>query len=219
MRDPPTRFTDQQMALILKRAAELQATGEEPIHTLEAIQQIADQVGIDRGLVAEAAAAVSAPGAGAGPLLFGPPSSFRVTRQVAGALGAADQPLLIAAIRDHLPEVGHVTAVAGGFEWHGGSSDDKTAVTFTSSPTGTTIRVDRRRFAPKFGLFMGAGSLTMLATVAGLGVSPIVSAGLGLGTFVLSFSAARFVWDRMARGGRQRIDRLLVELSDRLDRT
>lgn len=219
MTDTGPRYTDQQMAQILKRAAELQASGEEPVHSLAAIQQIAEQVGIDRGLVAAAAATISAPGTGGGHLVFGTPSSFRLTRQVSGALDAADQAPLVALIRDHLPEVGEVHAFAGGLEWHGGPSDNKTAITFTPAPTGTTIRVDRRRFAPKFGLFMGAGSLTMVATVAGLGVSPLFSAGLGVGTFLVSFAAARFAWERMARSGRQRIDRLLADLAKRLDRT
>jgi hypothetical protein len=47
MPTPGPRYTDEQMALILKRAAELQSAGEEQIHTLAEIQQIAQQVGIE----------------------------------------------------------------------------------------------------------------------------------------------------------------------------
>src|SRR5262245_38849338 len=56
--DMPKLFTDQQMALILKRAAERQAAGAEPTHSLESIQDIARQVGIDSALVADAAATI-----------------------------------------------------------------------------------------------------------------------------------------------------------------
>lgn len=216
MSDAGPRFTDQQMALILKRAAELQATGEEPVHTLEAIQQIAEQVGIDPQRIAEAAAAVQAPGAASSHLLFGAPTAFRLTRQVAGSLEAVDHAALIATIRDHLPEVGEVKEFAGGFEWHAGPSDNKTAIAFTPAPGGIAVRVNGRYFAPKFALFISAGALTFVTGLAGLGVSPELGAGLGLGMFALTFTSARLLWNRVASTGRRRLERLLGVLVEQL---
>ena len=219
MSDPGTRFTDQQMALILKRAAELQATGEEPVHTLESIQQIAQQVGIDPQLVAQAADALPLQGSASGRLLFGAPSAYRLTRQTASPLQAADRAALIGTIRDHLPQVGKVNEFAGGLEWHGGPGLDKTAITFTPSPRGTVIRVDGRNFDSKFTLFMSAGAITAVAGLAGLGVSPELGAGLGLGTLAITFTSARLLWNRLALAGRRKLERLVAALADQLDRS
>jgi hypothetical protein len=219
MSDAAPQFTDQQMALIIKRAAELQATGEEPVHTLEAIQQIAQQVGIDPQFVAQAAVALQAPRSAAGPLLFGAPSAYRLARQTAGLLQSADHAALIATIRDHLPEVGEVKEFAGGFEWHAGPSDNKTAITFIPSPKGTVIRVDGRHFGSKFALFMSAGAVTLVTGLAGLGVSPEVGVGLGLGTFALSFTSARLLWNRLHMAGRRKLERLIVVLAEQLGRS
>jgi hypothetical protein len=216
MSDAGPRFTDQQMALILKRAAELQATGEEPVHTLEAIQQIAEQVGIDPQRIAEAAAAVQAPGAAPSHLIFGAPSAYRLTRQVGGSLDSADHAALIATIRDHLPDVGQVQEFAGGFEWHAGSADNKTAITLTPTPRGTAVRVDGRYFATKFVLFLSASVLTFLTGIAGLAVSPVLGAGLALGMCALTFTSARLLWNRASSRGRRRLERLLVALTGQL---
>jgi hypothetical protein len=220
MAEQDPRFTDQQMALILKRAAELQATGEEPVHTLAAIQEIARQVGIDAQLVADAAADLPAAGGRFGPRLLGAPSEFRVSRRIPGALQAADHPAVIATIRDHLPEVGEVQELAGGLEWHAGEDNNKTAITFTPSSGGTIVRIDGRYFGLKLILYLGAGAMTMLTGLLGMAGSPELGAGLGLGMFALSFASARYAWNRIAERGRRRLERLLAALTAQLaDRT
>ena len=125
----------------------------------------------------------------------------------------------IGTIRDHLPQVGKVNEFAGGLEWHGGPGLDKTAITFTPSPRGTVIRVDGRNFDSKFTLFMSAGAITAVAGLAGLGVSPELGAGLGLGTLAITFTSARLLWNRLALAGRRKLERLVVALADQLDRS
>src|SRR4051812_5379894 len=103
MTDPRTRYTDQQMALILNRAAELQAAGDERRYTLEEIQAIAQQVGIEPEQVAVAAAALPAPNGR--PALFGAPSAYRLSRRISATSQPVDEPTVIATIRDHMPAV------------------------------------------------------------------------------------------------------------------
>jgi len=63
------RYSDREMALILKRAATLQEQGpdavaQEQSHTLTELERVAIEVGIDPRYVAEAAAAVDAESVG-----------------------------------------------------------------------------------------------------------------------------------------------------------
>ena len=125
------------MALILKRAAELQATGDEPAYSLESIQQIAEQVGIDRKFVADVAATLDQlPG---GSSLLGAPSDFRLTRRVERSQ-AIDEAAILATIRDHLPYgAGEMRAVGDGIEWHAGPGDNKTVVSVRSRPRSNDV--------------------------------------------------------------------------------
>ena len=204
------------MALILKRAAELQATGEQPAYTLEAIQHIAQQVGIDPQFVADAAASLPTPAAAAGSLLFGAPSAYRLSRRIPGILQATDHPAVIATIRDHMPEVGEVRELAGSFEWHAGRADNMTAISFTPSPGGTLVRMDGRYMAPKFLLFLGASTVAMLTGLLGTAASPELGVGLGLGVFAVAFTSARFAWNLTADRGRRRLEHLLARLTEQL---
>ena len=219
MSDAGPRFTDQQMALILKRAAELQATGEEPVHTLEAIQQIAEQVGIDPQRIAEAAAAVQAPGAASSHLLFGATHGIS-THQAGRGLARGRRPR-----RAHRHHPGSPPRGRGGqgirrrIRMACRPADNKTAIAFTPAPGGIAVRVNGRYFAPKFGLFISAGALTFVTGLAGLGVSPELGAGLGLGMFALSFTTARLLWNRVASRGRRSLERLLGVLVEQLGRS
>jgi hypothetical protein len=212
------RYTDEQMALILKRASELQARGEEPAHTLEAIQQIAQQAGIDPQFVADAAATVPAFGTPVLARLLGAPSAYRLSRRIPGTFLTGDHAALIATIRDHMPQVGEVKEVAGSFEWHAGPSDNKTAITFTPSSGVTVVRIDSRYLAPKFVLFLGATVVTLITGVVGSAVSPQLGVPLGLGMLALSFTSARSLWNRTARRARAKLERLLAALTEQLGR-
>jgi len=55
MQQLPRRFTDEEMAVIIKRAAALQAAREARSVTLEELQEIGVQVGIDPALIAHVA--------------------------------------------------------------------------------------------------------------------------------------------------------------------
>jgi len=116
MADIPTsaRYSEQEMALILKRAAELQegADGRGVQRTLSEIAEIAAEVGIDATFVAEAVAELERPPTRAGWL--GAPTRFYDERSVAGTLSPAEISELLDRARAELGLHGAVQQVFDG---------------------------------------------------------------------------------------------------------
>jgi hypothetical protein len=206
------------MALILKRAAELQSAGEEQIHTLAEIQQIAQQVGIEPRLIAAAAAGLPArtQGRATDGVLFGAPSSYRLTRRLPGSPFATHRAQLIATIRDHMAQVGSVREFEDRIEWYAGPADNKAAVTIEPSESETVIRVDLRQQGPKVGLFLLAGSVTLVAAVAGTIASPAIGMAIGAGTLVSTFAGARVWWQRIVARRERRVGALMDALTNEI---
>ncbi len=203
------------MALILKRAAELQATGDEPAHSLESIQQIAGQVGIDPKLVAEVAGTLDRSPDGSS--LLGAPSDFRLTRRVERSR-VIDQAAILATIRDHLPYgAGEMRAVGDGIEWHAGPADNKTVVAVAPGSDRTTLRIDARQHGVKAVAYIGAVSAGALAGVVSIGLWHAPGAAVAAAAMGASFAGARALWNRHAERRRQRFQRLLDALSDQLN--
>jgi hypothetical protein len=213
---PDPRYTDEQMALILKRAAESQSVGEEQVHTLAEIQQIAQQVGIEPRLIAAAAAGLPTrrQGRANDGILFGAPSSYRLTRRLPGSPVAARRAELIATIRDHMAQVGSVSEFDDRIEWYAGPADNKSAVTIEPSESETVIRVDMRQHGPKVGLYLLAGTVTLVATVVGTIASPVVGMAIGAGTLVSTFTGARTWWGRIAARRERRVGALMEALTN-----
>lgn len=208
------KYTDQQMALILKRAAELQATGDESSHSLESIQDIARQVGIDPRLVAEAATNLDVPSANRS--LFGAPSAFRVARRLSGSPAPIDHAAVLGTIRDHLPFAGEARNVGDGIEWHAGPADNKTVVAISPSANGPTLRIDARQQGPKAMLYLAAGTVGVTAGVASVALlaAPAVAVAVGLGTLAASFASARAIWNLHVKRRSKRFQALSDALAD-----
>ena len=214
MPTPDPRYTDEQMALILKRAAELQSASEEQTRSLAEIQQIAQQVGIEPRLVAVAAAGLPSDGRATDNVLFGAPSSYRLTRRLAGMPPPAQQ--VIATIRDHMTQVGAVREFEDRLEWYAGPADNKAAVTVLPLEGETVVRVDIRQHGPKVGVFLLAGTLTLVAGVAGTIASPAIGVAVGAGTLLLTFTGARAWWSRIVARRARRVDALMEALTNQV---
>lgn len=210
------RYTDGQMAAILKRAAELQSSGEEPVHELGTIQDIAQQVGIDPRHVADAAAMAAFQGSGASGRIFGASAAFRRSLQLPEVLSATDRSTVVGIIRDQMPQVGVVTESADRLEWHAGPRDNMTAVTVSSAPGGTLIRADFRHLAPKIGFYSGVAVATLAGGALSAAIWPGLGAGPAVGICALAFATARFLWNRFAHRRQQRLEQLLAILGDQL---
>jgi hypothetical protein len=98
---PFDSYTDDELALIIRRAAALQAADETDRHSLEDIQEIATQVGIPAELVAQVAAELprGAPPGSITRMLFGPRASRVASGTAAHRATPTGYPDLLAALR------------------------------------------------------------------------------------------------------------------------
>jgi len=210
--DMPKLFTDQQMALILKRAAERQAAGDEPTHSLESIQDIARQVGIDSALVADVAATIDKSDNGV-VFLLGAPSAYRESRRLAGASATMDLGAVLETIRDHLPFAGEVRHVREGIEWHAGPADNKTVVALSPrAGGGVHLRIDARQQGPKALAYLAAGTVGLIASVVSITRLHGLGVAVGVAAIAVSFAGARMLWNHVAK----RRDKRLLDLGNAL---
>jgi hypothetical protein len=210
-------FTDHQMALILKRAAERQAAGGEPTHSLESIQDIARQVGIDSDLVADAAATIDKSDASVSSFL-GAPSAYRASRRLIAASPTIDHAAVLDTIRDHLPFAGEVRQVGNGIEWHAGPADNKTIVALSPrADGGISLRIDARQQGPKALAYLAAGSVGLVASVVSVGVLRGPGVAVGVAAMAASFAGARTLWNRLAKRRDERLRHLGNALAGQLN--
>jgi len=211
-----TRYTDQQMALILKRAAEQQAAAGEATHSLEAIQDIARQVGIDPALVADAALNLDAP---KGPMrVMGEDSAHRISRRLQRVPESIDSAALLATIRDHLLLTGEMRQLGDGLEWHAGSGENKIVVAVSPGTVGPAVRIDARQHGPKALAYLTAGITGGIAVLLGAALGSGTGAVVGIAALGASFVGARALWNRYARRRNERLGRLSHALVAQLER-
>ena len=217
------RYSDKEMALILRRAVELQSheagDGDAAGHSLEQIQQIASEVGIDPVLVSEAASAVERPRRGGARGILGPPTTYQDERTVGRVWSKEDATDLIEVIRRVMPRAGRVSEVADSLEWRDATDFGTTVVTVTAKRGQTRLIANGR-----YGL--GAGFVYLFGGLAGLiggllaGVpAGSAQAGLGVagGVLLVGVLAARAIWSRMARGSEGRLREVVDALAGYLE--
>ncbi len=220
MSDPP-RYTDRQLALILQRAATLQATADAEHHTLEEIRQIADQVGIPPELV-ERAAAELVRGQEAGGGMLGEGGSYYASRALPGGVSPSLYPELLSIIRRSARTVGEANELAGALEWRNPQEYNSLSVTVAPGAHETIVRVEGEYGRLRTVCYSLAGAATLIAALpigalAAESRIPVVAAvalvaGGGLGLWAV----ARVIWNRFARSGRAEVTRLRDALADRI---
>ena len=218
------RYTDTEMALILRRAADLQESGPDPArqdqsHTLTELESVAAEVGIDPRYVAEAAAAVDAePTTERAPLL-GAPTTYQVSRFVEGQVAEADFAELLDSIRQVTAAHGEVNRVLGALEWKAIGPRGETHVTISPRQGRTALRIGGR-YGRGAGLVyvvfatIGAGLIagTSIATGSPIDVATVAAVGAG------SYLAARTAWQVLAAKTERKLRKVLEEVTLRVVR-
>lgn len=223
--DERRRYTEQEVGVILRRAAELQqhepgAGVETSSLSLKELEQVAREAGIDPRFVRRAAQDVTERAPAGRPVRFlGAPLVLVVEREVDGEAGHDDYEALVEEIRGTLNDVGTVNTLGRSFAWRSANVQRLVSVTITPRGGRTRIRVEERLTNLAGGLFGGLGG--------GLGMTGIaVSLGVGIGAFDLvgaaflaaagclygSWALARVIYRGMA-GSRAR---RLTDMADRL---
>jgi len=217
------RFSDQELGLILKRAAELQEGVSGPTasrFSLAEIKEIAAEAGIDPVHVAAAAAVVRGGAASRESWFLGAPWRFRFDQSISGEVADDVIGELIDIARRELGMQGRVTEALGAVEWYGRDSFGSVHVSVTRRGGRTSIAVlaarsDAAAVAGISGVlgsaFGGLGLAAALVSTAGLIVPVAAIAGLA-GASGASWFSMRGVWRRIARRWSHRVTGLGSEI-------
>jgi hypothetical protein len=205
-------YDERQVALILRKAAELQdgssAEGRGRM-SLEEIRQIAREVGIDPRHVAEAAASLERrPSSG----LMGAPMSFQSSLSLDRELSDTEVGELLDLVRGSVGLQGTTTQGLDTVEWTGREAHGAYYVTVTRRSGATRMRVGTHRQDVAVMVITGVGLAGFAATL-GIGgfIDPrgaIEVAALLGGGMAGTYGAIRTIWTRVARRWDARIQGL-----------
>lgn len=232
---PVRRYGDTETEAILRRAAELQASGPSAPRadrglTLAELEGIAKEAGIDPLLVRQAAREIDRPRAGRPAPFLGAPVRLRAERTCEGELDEERWEDMVGEIQQTLG-AGHVSRVGRTRTWSatgmiGQPGTRAVTVTAVSQNGNTTLRAEEPIGHVAGGLFggimggLGGGGLGAALGI-GLGVFHSAPVGVGLAAALLagSYGLARTIYTRIARS-RQRtleelLDRLAAQVPDR----
>jgi hypothetical protein len=222
MADEPQeyRYSDKELALILKRATELDADLEHgapsPVHlphnpdglTLRQIQEIAGEVGLNPARILQAADSLAVEGLKGTDRLLGGPLRIRARRTLLKELEPVKQRRLLEVVRDVLGVPGEAHEVLGGVEWKGTRRSDTIIVRVVPDEGRTGIHITVQRdlsffLSHWFPFLLGGGlagvTLGILEPGSAGAVAGIVVGGLGTGLAVgrSLFSAGSRQWRRL----------------------
>jgi len=222
------RYTEEEFALILRKASELQESPTEASGrrggqglSLEEIQSIASEAGIDPHAVSRAAALLGSmeweEQKGLAAAIFGGPGTYHLSFEVPGRLPPEEYRRILELIRKVLEHQGEASEVLGGVEWK--TAGQVSVVNVNISPQGdfTSIQIVGDR--------AGAGALTFTMPMAGgailmgaLGaiLEPTTAAGIVAlvgGVLGSAFLFARTLWVSSGKRFHRRLTRLMDSLS------
>lgn len=217
------RFTDREVALILKRATDLEETELSPVGgglSLEDLRSIAREVGISPRAIDRAVASLTR-GGGMSRSWAGAPRVRKAVRAVPAELTGEDTAHLMSVVDDRVDSTGAITEALGSVRWTGRDRFKSTRVSITPKEGETTIEVVekaepkmRRIFhlLPAAWAVMLAGPLVgaLQPTTPGLIAILVLSVAVGLGV-------GRGAWSLMSAASDRRVQRLAEELASAAD--
>ncbi len=223
------RFTDDEVALVLKRAAELERRSPSPTGararglTLRDLEEIAEEAGIEPTLIAQAVREMAGVRRFAkSNSLTGPPTTHREVRAVPRELTREELAELIRLVDDEVADQGVVQEALGSVRWTGKGRFLSTQVAVEPGEGETLVRVEER-FTPQFkGALQGvpAGYGLMFGYVAALewlaaGVVP--GTLLALGATLVGWGVGGALWRFFSSRSRGRVRRLAEALGLRAE--
>jgi len=224
--EPARRFTDQEVALVLQRAAEIEerraTTAPARGLTVGELRDIARDVGLSPDVIDEAIRTMQVGGRAPTRSLLGAPLSHKLVRGVPGVLGEESMQSLIRLLEEQVEVTGTVTQALGTVRWtsvgRGHKFDRTTQVSFSANAAETQIQVVQRypssirailHLVP--GLWGGAigGAVVASANVGGL-------AALGVAVVSVAGGAAigRAIWALLSRRNAAQVQRIAHDLAE-----
>ncbi len=216
--DKNRRFSDREVALVLKKASELEeseGTGAGGGLRLEELQEIAAEVGISAGVVQRAVTELDAR-TGGNPFAKGQ-LVHQAVRAVEGELEEGAIAELIRHVDGHSDYVGVVTEALGSVQWTAHSRFRSTQVSVTPKEGETRLRVVERATARLRFLAQAVPTMTCSALVAGsIGQFSPSSGAVALFTAlggVVGALIGRALWGHLSKESRDRVNQLAADLT------
>lgn len=220
MTDGSRRFTDREVALVLKRASEIEevdGSGAGGGLSLDDLKEIAREVGISESAISQAVSGL-AQRRGSLPGPWGAPLARRAVHAVQGELNTDAIAKLIRRVDEETDSAGSVSEALGSVRWTGADRFRSTRISITPANGETTIQVEEKavpRMRRIFNLVPGAWAailaMPVITSAGGLStaqgamlVGLSVAAGIGVG---------RAVWNLMSASSARRVERLAAALS------
>ena len=209
------RYSEEEMALILKRAVENQGKSNLPARSpsqgfsLEDMQEIGAEVGIDAAQIAAAAKSLEyrpEPVGDRSGLL-----KFRSDRWIDVDVEESDLQDMVALVRRNVKKPGEATEVLGGVEWKGKTTAGPQHVSIRPEQGGTRVEVAGAYTEPLVGGLLGTapmGAVFAGAMTARAGASPALVAIFALVGFVL----ALLPWWALIRNSQDNLQRVADQL-------
>lgn len=215
MADDERKYSDEQMALILRRAGDLQTQRDDGRHSLTEIQEIAKQVGIDPALVAHVAAGLPRK---AGVLPAAASTLVQTAETVLPQRVTPEQMgRLVDAVRRASGAQGTSRQVFDSVEWRWGSEHELVdlRVTITPAADRTNVRVQHdatgaaflSTFIPSIMSVIGIGvSFSALPGAAAAASSAGIVGAIGAGVWAIR--------QRLRRSGAALLERVTQAVGD-----
>ncbi len=226
------RYSDEEFALILRKAAELGrapgASGDvRGDLTLSDMKAIAAEAGLDPALVARAARLVEVDDAGGSRLerVIGAPTRIRMDAEFDLVLDPERAQQVLAVIRAAAGRQGEGEVSGSAVAWHSVGEGTQYLATVHTEGDTTKLRVtgDRRGALAITALFSGLGSIAtgiavlVAGEVSGVQLSPAIALGLIGGAAGSVLAGGRAVWKASTRGVRERVAHLVESVSQSID--
>lgn len=218
------RYSDREVALILRRAAELEDRAGTELSargiSLRELEQIARDVGLDPGRIRRAALELEG-----GRHRFrdsvslGSAPSSTAARGVETEITGAALRELVQSIDELVDAPGTVTEALGTVRWTARDRFLTTQVAVGPGDGGTLLKV-HERIDPRFRAILhivptGWGGIAGLGIAASAGLATIPAAAVILSCAAVGTAAGRGVWEILSERSRRRVDRLVSDLSNR----
>ncbi len=221
MTEGSRRYTDREVALVLRRATELDeldgAAGEAGSGlSLADLRQIAGEVGVSAGALERALATLDRPDS-LSSHLAGAPAVRKAVHVVDGELDREGIAALVATVDEHADGTGAVTEALGSVRWTARDRLKSTRVSITPRRGTTAIEVVEKA-EPRLRRIFHALPAAWGVTLAGVGLAAAPAGPLG--SVVVAVLAAavgagvgRGVWALLSTASDQRVHRLAERLA------
>ena len=234
------RYTDQEVALVIKRAAEWQVKETERTESsatglsLTELEQVAREAGLDPALVRRAAVDLDTRNSTSPHSHFlGAPSIISIERTIRGEISSDEYEPIVEELRRAFNDNGFPSTLGRSLAWTSmqssrGRHQGGRSVNVTVSPRGgnTVIRAEESLRPIAGGLFGGlmggiGGGTTGLTVTVGLNVmhSAMFAGGLWLSVLGGSYLLARTIFGHVARGRGDRLRAVVDRIAEHVVQT